>query len=682
MGRFSHAIDCDWYTQPARVAHRSVRGGRSSVSSQRPPQPHSQTQSRVIPGRHDAANPRTTVRLHDLALRDGDTAYFAPRLGDWLLLGILVVIFLGNGLYIWHQMGASSHSGRAIFFGLLLLCVLWAAIVYTFKLSVCVRVGPHGISVVRGPWRTELAWRDVARLTERSQLRDGQRFRWLVALARDGRRMQIRDDMVLDYARFRVEVYERFRMWSDHGGTWGTTGGGPYTAREVVPGQTTWYTVAAITLGLPGVYFWTLLPETNPLGMALVAGAVICGAAGARSAMQRQRYIVDGKAITVRRSFRTIRLPWSEVARVERTSAPFSGAFRVGIASGQVALKLAARTDGRVESFDWTPRIPEYLILRGAGHLARIRLHRLERPDEMLAWVEFYDTVARHSAQSKPRPPEPPSQPLAQIAAPQPPVVTPPDFSVSTGPADPWGAGRGGEMERPDSPVAQPQRPSPPPEQMPSQTLPTAPTLVSGSGDNWLRAEPRPAGERSDVLPASHPATGARSFAEPHSPESGARVRSGSRPLWNRPDSASTPPTVETAIEPALRPAPTQTPNWQSPGPRVPEVQSDVATDPAWAAWESAAEPFTRQPEPPVWSQPAAPAPVVRHPSPEYGPSSDDGGVEDWITDEVEPQAAGDATTSSVESLAESFAAWRDDVNWQPPRLPRFGPSLDGQRDE
>ncbi|MGZ3715264.1 MAG: hypothetical protein ACXVA4_07595, partial [Ktedonobacterales bacterium] len=122
------------------------------------------------PGR---PGPRATVRLQDVSdvsevpLRDRESAYHAPRTGDWFLLGLLVVVLLGNGLFVWHQVGSNQHLGRAVFFGLVLLCILWAAVVYTFTLSVGVRVGPHGVSIVRGPWRTELPWREVARLVER-----------------------------------------------------------------------------------------------------------------------------------------------------------------------------------------------------------------------------------------------------------------------------------------------------------------------------------------------------------------------------------------------------------------------------------------------------------------------------------------------------------------------------------
>lgn len=44
------------------------------------------------------------------------------------------------------------------------------------------------------------------------------------------------------------------------------------------------------------------------------------------------------------------------------------------------------------------------------------------------------------------------------------------------------------------------------------------------------------------------------------------------------------------------------------------------------------------------------------------------------ILDEVEPNSAEDGPTVAVETLADSFASWRTDPDWQPPQLPRFGP--------
>ncbi|HEV8192101.1 MAG TPA: hypothetical protein VGP82_11555, partial [Ktedonobacterales bacterium] len=121
------------------------------------------------PGSTRARTAPATVRLQDLALSDRDSVYHAPRGGDWLVLALLIAVLVGNGLYVWHQFGWDSRPGRAIFFGLVLICLFWSALVYTFKLSVNIRVGPHGFNLVRGPWNTQLAWAEISRLVERSE---------------------------------------------------------------------------------------------------------------------------------------------------------------------------------------------------------------------------------------------------------------------------------------------------------------------------------------------------------------------------------------------------------------------------------------------------------------------------------------------------------------------------------
>lgn len=389
--------------------------------------------------------PRATARLREVPLDDRESAYHGSWSGDAILLGLVVAVLLVNAVIIWNQLGpGQEHVRRALFFGVLLVSVFWAAVVYTFKLSVAVRVGPHGLAIVRGPWRTELPWREVSRLVERIQTYRQQRYRWVVALARDGRRLQVREDMVLDYARFRYEVYERYRLWQDHGGTWATAGGGPFMAREVVSGRATWWGVLAALFLLPGLYFAILLPETGLLGPALLAISVACVALAARVLLTRQTYTVDARSLKAAGPLRSMDLAWRDVARVERVRHRFGGALEAGIQAGRLALALAARTDPRVESFAWHPRVPEYLALRGTGRQIRIALHRVARPDELLAWVEFYERVGRRSADQPRRATSGASGRSAREELPA-------NLAAPGGPADPWG--EGGALPPPESSV-------------------------------------------------------------------------------------------------------------------------------------------------------------------------------------------------------------------------------------
>ncbi len=357
---------------------------------------------------------------------------------------------LGCGAWVWAQLGMDSAAGRAVFFGAALLALLWAALIYTFKLSVSVAVGPGGMSLTRGPWRTQLPWAEVGRLVERSKVSNGQRFRWLVALARDGRELRIREDMVSYYERFRVEVYERYRLWEDHGGTWGTTYGGPFTATDDVFNLIVWWLIGAAATLLPGLYFALLIPDGVILGLTLIFCALLCLSMTARVWLSRQTYTVDGSEVSARRPLSATTLPWSDVMRVERVRSSARLLYRIGILFGHLLLLVAARADSRVESFEWSPQAPEFLVIRGMGRQVRVNLHRLARPDELLAWVEFYEQVARQAL----RP---------QTAAPAyqlPPEAQPADLTGASGPVDPWGAGRAGDLAASGS---QPQQEAPQP---------------------------------------------------------------------------------------------------------------------------------------------------------------------------------------------------------------------------
>ncbi len=402
----------------------------------------------------EANDPHTLVPPDVAVLPDRERVFATPRSGDWVLLAIMLITLLGCGGYVWYRLGLHDHIGRAAFFGLALVCLYWTAIIYTFKLSLSVHVGPQGISVVRGPWRMELRWGDVSRLMERAQLLDNRRYRWVVAQARDERRIQVREDMVADYARFRLEVYERYRLWRDHGGTWGTTTGGPFTAREAVGDEVRWWLIGASVTALPGAYFWLLLPETNPLGLALVVIAALCGAMAARAFLLRQRYVVDARMITASYLVGKAQLGWREISRVERSRNPVGGVIRAVAAVCRLAISLASRSEVGLRCFPWSPRVPEYLTLRGAGRHVRVRLHRLARPDELLAWVEFYERVGRRPGGTATRPRQAASTtqlaPDERIAAA---TISLTDLSDASGPRDPWADASADPIDLPTVPT-------------------------------------------------------------------------------------------------------------------------------------------------------------------------------------------------------------------------------------
>jgi hypothetical protein len=618
--------------------------------------------------------------LQDLALDDSEHSFYTPRGGDWAILGLVIITLGGTGFFAWHQLGmqgaTGEHTGRAIFFGFVLVAIYWSAVLYAFKLSVGIRVGPSGLSVVRGPWHTELAWREVVRLVERSQMVDGQRLRWVLALARDGRRLQIREDMVDDYIRFRMEIYERYRLWRDHGGTWGTTGGGPFQARETISTQVTWWGVVAGLLILPGVYFFVLLPETGWLGPALLAAGILCTLLSLRALARRQTYQVDAKAIEASRLLgRAIRLPWREVTRMDRSRHPFNGAIKASIAVGRFALKLAMRNDKRMRSFDWYPRVPEYLSLRGGGHQIRINLHRVARPDELLAWVEFYERVGKRvsategqrkkSSASIPRVTHDPEAASVERAA-------------SSSPLDPWSNGLGGASA--DEFLSE----------LPTVVTPSQP-LHGEKSDAWLRDD-------IDVPLAVSSAEAAEAAMAAEDTPTQEVPASVFRSYFDQSEVAPFDATDQ-AIDDDLEDLPTvkvEAVSTNEPGRVTPRLGSrtisasldEITVESPPAPYQDFSVPISNSLDQlwaPIQSASGGRALTNSVPSPQErsGLATDGTRGRDELGEETIPgldqEEAGDPDTpesDNPDDLSELFAPWHATPDWQPPTLPRYGPPI------
>jgi hypothetical protein len=442
--------------------------------------------------------------------------------------------------------------------------------------------------------------------------------------------------MVTDYLRFRAEVYERYRLWRDHGGTWGTTGGGPFDSSDDVSGDVRWWLIGGSIFLLPGIYFWLLLSdETGYLGPGVTAVAAICFFMALRALFGRQTYSVDARAINAQRLLGLkSQLAWRDVGRVDRTRHPVSGVMEVAIWLGRFALALAARGDSRFKSFAWSPRVPEYLILRGGGRHVRIRLHRLTRPDEMLAWVEFYERIGRRgNAADRLR--------AREATGPQPEQAAPVDLSGASGPLDPWGSGRAGATPAGGAEVAGMQAGAPGPTQgggsMPG-VAGNGPRPPSTSGPEWLAHSDAPAASGLDN----------RDQSDAWLWDTSAMPQVRGMGYASRPS------------QPAAAPSPPEPPAF------MPQTSMPTHSQPGQRSWA----PPPRQP--PV--QPPSPQPP--HPTapdlPEITP--------ELYADEVDPNLE-DAPTDSLEDLAEPFAPWQDD-NWQPPQLPRFGPPKPGEHEQ
>lgn len=306
----------------------------------------------------------------------------------------------------------------------------------------------------------------------------------------------------------------------------------------------------------------------------------------------------------------------------------------------------------------------------------RIRLHRLSQPDELIAWVEFYDQVRGTGSGQRPQPARasgPISGPISrpQAAPTSGPITQPtavnetftPDMSSASGPLDPWGGGRQGEPGAASQPHATP---------TPRFTAPSLPDLESAlrawgdEGDNGVRfvdpdnpseSSVREFGESDDDAWLRE--TNALNRIE-QTPRDGAFDAGNMENVASGPAEPAQPTAPYTPTHgPASASAPEEQLPWryqQSGRPQTNATRRDT--------WRE--QPAGRPSETPM---PAPSMPTPRDPEPDAGwddqfDEHDTGDERDWETEE-EPAA------SDLEA-----APWRD-ANWQRPQLPRFGPDHD-----
>jgi hypothetical protein len=353
---------------------------------------------------------------------------------------------------------------------------------------------------------------------------------------------------------------------------------------------------------------------------------------------------------------------------MDRSRHPFNVAIKAGIAVGRFALKLAMRNDKRLRSFDWYPRVPEYLSLRGGGHQIRINLHRVARPDELLAWVEFYERVGKRvsategqrkkSSASIPRVTRDPEAASVERAA-------------SSSPLDPWSNGLGGASA--DEYLSD----------LPTVVTPSQP-LHGEKSDAWLRddidvpleefsTEAADAAMAAEDTPTQEvPASVFRSYFD---------------------QSKGTPfDATGQAIDDDLEDLPTvkvEAASTNEPGRVTPRLgSSTISSSLDETTAESPPAPYSDSLDQlwaPIQSASGSRALSDSVPSPQERPvlATDGTRGRDELEEETIPgldqEEASDSDASisdNPDDLSELFAPWHATPDWQPPQLPRYGPPI------
>ncbi len=316
-------------------------------------------------------------------------SYGSSQRNEWLILAFFAALPLATAADIWHQLGWATQSGRLAMLVGLVIALLWAACYFSLKIAVHVRVSATGLSAHQGPWHGEIAWRDMVRLSERTQVADLSRARWIVAEAADGRRLLIPASRVAHYERFVSDANATFTDWRMHAG--GSARDGvqlemPFLASESSP-PIGWLLAGGLGAGSVGLTVLAIAHGWSWSGAALLAAGAVVTYTTVRRRMETRSVLLDDRGVAVRSRLGASALAWSAVTGVEqrRGRARLTGAAS-GLLSGALyhLLAIGRWTDGA----PWLRPTPLELVIKGAGRRLRLRLDRIETPDELLAHLE------------------------------------------------------------------------------------------------------------------------------------------------------------------------------------------------------------------------------------------------------------------------------------------------------
>jgi hypothetical protein len=322
--------------------------------------------------------------------------YRGAHRNDWLILAFFAALPLLTGLDIGHELGWSTQSGRLALLLGLVVAALWASIYSALKIAATVRVSAAEISVYQGPWHRSLTWHDTVRLTERARAGSLRDERWVVAEAADRRRLTIPASSLADYERFVHDVHATFADWRAHMA---------HTLRDEVrldlplvaverPQPIAWPIASGLGLGILGVLMLALARGLAWAGVVLLAGGAAVMYRAARRRLSARSLQLDDRGVEIRTRLGTSALTWTAITGVEqvrRGSTIFARAADTALDS---ALRLLLSTDRWTGGVPWPRHVPVELVIKGAGRRLRLRLDRVEAPDELLAHLEAWLRLA------------------------------------------------------------------------------------------------------------------------------------------------------------------------------------------------------------------------------------------------------------------------------------------------
>ena len=347
------------------------------------------------------------------------------RVTDWVGWAVLVMvaaIFLATGISIRLSLLAQQPiwgDVAVIIAGIVAL--LWASLYYSLRVSVHAIIASDGLSIAHGPWRHMIAWRDVVRMSEWTTLTEGIRYQWIALWSATGTRLQVRHDLVTNYAEFRRDLLQHLDspqeppiMVSDLQQPFVMTS-------DLSRSISLWSALMVIGI-ISGVLLLSFLPGIVIVDSIVLGLGMLAFFMALRLYLFRQTITVQNDGVQAQRgSFRRA-ISWAAMYGLERAhSSSLRGAVAI-LRRGVIMILF--RVDRRSVVVPGADRSHSVIIIRGnSGESIRIHEEHYHHPEWLRARLRA-QVAALHAAAA---PISPQVQPLPKTGPLAPGTVLPPD---------------------------------------------------------------------------------------------------------------------------------------------------------------------------------------------------------------------------------------------------------------
>jgi len=306
---------------------------------------------------------RPQIPRHSLPVKH---VYQTRDLMGWGVLILLTIIFIATAISIHNSLMANRHpvvAQIALLSGVF-IAFIWAGLAYSFRVSVRVILSSFGIIMVHGPWRHQISWHDVVRVSEWTELHDGIPHLWLALWSVDGTRLQVEQGLVGDFAVFRADVMDRLAHTQaapslaldlEH----------PLVMTEDLGSRLTVWQVLTVTFGLFGTFMLAFLPSLHFIGLILVGCGAITLLFLIVTATLRREVMIGPTGIATARGPFKIRIPWDEMYELDRAKDDRTSGV-LGIL-GRGVILLLFRIDTRSGVALGTTKVYSRIDIRGGS---------------------------------------------------------------------------------------------------------------------------------------------------------------------------------------------------------------------------------------------------------------------------------------------------------------------------